>query len=93
MKCRALWLPIVLLLLCTLWADAAIVPPPVQPAPKFCTYYFSMNFWSISYPAYAKPSVEKDTLVTMHNEISTDLVFSSVVKYEDSCKGPGWSAT
>jgi hypothetical protein len=89
MECRALWLPIVLLMLCTFWADAAIAPPPAQPAPKCCNYYFSMNFWSISYPAYAKPSVEKDTLVTMHNEINTDLIFSSVVKYEDSCKGPG----
>jgi hypothetical protein len=91
MSLRVLWLPAVLILLLGGWSVARVTPPASQTtSDPFCLYFpLYMYPWSISYPAYTKPSHEKDTTILLQNIGNTTLTFTSVVAIEDSCKGPG----
>jgi hypothetical protein len=90
MSVRMLWLPVVLILVCAGWSVARVTPPSQTTSDPCCAnLYFTMTPWSISFPAYTKPFHEKDTVVAIHNITNTDVIFSSVVVHEDSCKGPG----
>jgi hypothetical protein len=85
-RSRSLSCVILILIMCVASTNAAVVYRPTDaallPSPSF-----------IDFPTFTHPSTARNVPVILHNTGNTDLTFTSITKFEDSCKGPGCGPT